>query len=113
MEMVTLNMLRMSLELAKENPPYHRLATEFFEHFLYIAGAMANVGDEGIDLWDDEDQFFYDLLHTPDDSRIPMKVRSMLRLTPLFTVEVLDQEIYDRLPEFTEQLQWFLKNRPD
>jgi hypothetical protein len=113
MAMFTLNMLRMALELAKENPTYQSLATKFFEHFLYIAGAMANVNDDGIDLWDDEDQFFYDVLHTNDDQRIRMRVRSMVGLIPLFAVEVLDQEIFDKMPEFTEQLQWFLKNRPD
>jgi hypothetical protein len=113
MAMFTLNMLRMSLELAKENPTYQSLATKFFEHFLYIAGAMANVGNEGIKLWDEEDEFFYDVLHTPDNHRFKMKVRSMVGLVPLFAVEVLDQEIFDTMPEFTTRLQWFLKNRPD
>ncbi|HZB11771.1 MAG TPA: glucosidase [Chryseolinea sp.] len=113
MAMFTLNMLRMSLELAKENPTYQSLATKFFEHFLYIAGAMANVGNEGINLWDDEDEFFYDVLHTPDNQRLKMKVRSMVGLIPLFAVEVLDQELFDAMPEFTKRLQWFLLNRPD
>jgi hypothetical protein len=113
MAMFTLNMLRMSLELAKENATYQSLATKFFEHFLYIAGAMANVGNEGINLWDEEDEFFYDVLHTSDDQRIRMKVRSMVGLIPLFAVEVLDQELFDAMPEFTERLQWFLQNRPD
>ncbi|MBL7858608.1 MAG: glucosidase [Cyclobacteriaceae bacterium] len=114
MAMFTLNMLRMSLELAKENPTYQSLATKFFEHFLYIAGAMANIGGNGgINLWDEEDEFFYDVLHTADDQRIKMKVRSMVGLIPLFAVEVLDQEVFDTMPEFTERLQWFLENRPD
>lgn len=113
MAMYTLNMLRMSLELAKENASYQGLATKFFEHFLYIAGAMANVGKEGIDLWDQEDEFFYDVLHTPDNQRLPMKVRSMVGLIPLFAVEVLDEEIFKSNPEFAERLDWFLKNRPD
>lgn len=113
MAMFTLNMLRMSLELARENPVYQSLASKFFEHFLYIAGAMANVGNEGINLWDEEDKFFYDVLHTSDDHRVRMKVRSMVGLIPLFAVEVLDQEIFDSMPEFTQRLQWFLKNRPD
>jgi hypothetical protein len=113
MAMFTLNMLRMSIELAKENPTYQSLATKFFEHFLYIAGAMANVGNEGINLWDEEDEFFYDVLHTPANERIRLKVRSMVGLIPLFAVEVLDQQIFDAMPEFTERLQWFLKNRPD
>jgi hypothetical protein len=113
MAMFTLNMLRMSLELAKENPVYQNLATKFFEHFLYIAGAMANVGNEGINLWDDEEKFFYDVLHTPDDQRIKMKVRSMVGLIPLFAVEVLDEELFVENPEFTTRLEWFLNNRPD
>jgi len=113
MAMFTLNMLRMSLELAKTNPTYQSLATKFFEHFLYIAGAMANVGNEGINLWDEEDEFFYDVLHTADDQRIKMKVRSMVGLIPLFAVEVLDEEIFKTMPEFTARLEWFLKNRPD
>ena len=113
MAMFTLNMLRISLELAKENPTYQSLATKFLEHFMYIAGAMANVGDDGIDLWDDEDEFFYDTLHTPDGQHVKMKVRSMVGLIPLFAVEVLDDEIFDTMPEFTQRLQWFLQNRPD
>lgn len=110
MAMFTLNMLRMSLELAKENPTYQSLATKFFEHFLYIAGAMTK---EGLDLWDEQDEFFYDVLHTPDNNRTTMRIRSMVGLIPLFAVEVLDQELFDSMPEFTSRLQWFLKNRPD
>ena len=110
MAMFTLNMLRMALELAKENPTYQSLASKFFEHFLYIAGAMAL---EGLDLWDEQDEFFYDVLHTPDDKRTIMRIRSMVGLIPMFAVEVLDQELFNSMPEFTERLQWFLKNRPD
>ena len=90
MAMFTLNMLRISLELAKENPTYQSLATKFFEHFLYIAGAIANVNHEGINLWDEEDEFFYDVLHLANNDRIKLKVRSMVGLIPLFAVEVLD-----------------------
>ncbi len=110
MAMFTLNMMRMALELAKENPTYQSLATKFFEHFLYIADAISN---EGIDLWDEEDEFFYDVLHTPDDRRTPMKIRSMVGLIPLFAVEVLDEELFQSMPEFTQRLEWFLHNRPD
>ncbi len=112
MAMFTLNMMRMALELAKENSVYQSLATKFFEHFLYIAGAMANISEESINLWDDEDEFFYDVLQT-NDSRQRIKVRSMVGLIPLFAVEVLDQEIFDSMPEFTQRLQWFLQYRPD
>lgn len=110
MAMFTLNMMRMSLELAKENPTYQSLASKFFEHFLYIADAIAN---EGIDLWDDQDEFFYDVLHTPDNKRTFMKVRSMVGLIPLFAVEVLDHELLESMPLFTQRLDWFLEKRPD
>jgi hypothetical protein len=113
MVMFTLNMLRISLELSKENPTYQSLATKFFEHFLYIAGAIANVNNEGINLWDEEDEFFYDVLHLPNHERIKLKVRSMVGLIPLFAVEVLDEEIFQQMPEFTTRLEWFLQNRPD
>ena len=113
MAMFTLNMLRISLELAKENPVYQSLATKFFEHFLYIAGAMANVGNDGINLWDDEDEFFYDVLHTAANQRFKMKLRSMVGLIPLFAVEVLNEETFVSNPEFSGRLSWFLKNRPD
>ncbi len=113
MAMFTLNMLRISLELAKENPTYQSLATKFFEHFLYIAGAIANVNNEGINLWDDEDEFFYDVLHLPNNERIKLKVRSMVGLIPLFAIEVLDEDIFQQMPEFTARLDWFLQNRPD
>jgi hypothetical protein len=113
MAMFTLNMLRISVELSTYNPVYQSMATKFFEHFLYIAGAMANIGNRGISLWDEEDEFFYDVLHTPDDRRFQIKIRSMVGLVPLFAVEVLDEDFFGSLPQFTERLKWFLENRPD
>lgn len=111
MAMYSLNMLRISLELANENPVYQSLATKFFEHFLYIAGAMVDMGCEGISLWDSNDEFFYDILNLPDNQKIPLKVRSLVGLIPLFAVEVLDHDILEANPEFTGRLEWFLNNR--
>ena len=113
MAMFTLNMLRMALELARENPVYQSLATKFFEHFLYIAGAMANLSGESVNLWDEEDEFYYDVLHTRDNRRVKIKLRSMVGLIPLFAVEVLEEEVFASNPEFSTRLLWFLKNRPD
>ncbi len=113
MAMFTLNMLRISLELAKENPVYQSLASKFFEHFLYIAGAMANVGVDSINLWDDADEFYYDVLQTRDNQRLKIKLRSMVGLIPLFAIEVLEEEVFRENPEFSHRLLWFLSNRPD
>src|SRR5271157_4191387 len=113
MAMYALNLMRIALELAQYNPVYEDVATKFFEHFLQIAEAMKNLGDAGIGLWDEEDQFFYDVLHLPDGSMVPLKVRSMVGLIPLFAVETLEPELLDKVPEFKRRLEWFLKYRPD
>lgn len=113
MAMFSLNLLRISLELAQNNPVYEDIASKFLEHFLYIAGAMTNIGGEGISLWDEEDQFFYDVLHFPDDDVVPLKVRSMVGLIPLFAVEVIEPEIIEHAPNFARRMDWFLNYRKD
>ena len=113
MAMYSLNMMRIALELAATNPVYQDTATKFLEHFLYIAGAMANIAGEGISLWDDEDEFFYDALHGPHGEHVPLKVRSMVGLIPLFAVEVLDPALLEKVPDFNRHMEWFLNYRPD
>ena len=112
MGMYCLNMLAIALELAREDRTYADVASKFFEHFVYIADAMNNRGGHGIDLWDEEDGFYYDVLHLPDGSHHKLKVRSMVGLIPLFAVETLEPEIVDALPGFKKRLLWFIENRP-
>jgi len=112
MAMYSLNMLTIALELAKENPVYEDMATKFFEHFIYIADAMTHIGEETTQLWDKEDGFFYDVLHLPDNSRVRLKVRSMVGLIPLFAVTTLEPDLLKRLPNFKQRLEWFINNRP-
>ena len=111
MAMYCLNMLAIALELAAENPAYEDVASKFFEHFVFIAMAMNERGD-GMTLWDEEDGFYYDVLHMPGDVR-QLKVRSMVGLIPLFAVESLEPAIVDRLPGFRRRMQWFIDNRPE
>jgi hypothetical protein len=120
MAMYCLNLLRISLELALHNKVYEDIATKFFEHFLSIAGAINGVSDgrgvmpeDGLALWDDQDEFYYDELCLPDGKKIPLKVRSMVGLVPLFAVETLEPELLKCLPNFTERMEWFLTHRPD
>ncbi|MGE3512258.1 MAG: glucosidase, partial [Vicinamibacterales bacterium] len=118
MAMYSLNLLRMALELAQHRPVYEDIATKFFEHFLYIAGAMRNVGGRDVDLWNEDDGFFYDVLHYDSADRqtceaIPLKIRSLVGLIPLFAVETLTPGLLDRVPNFRRRMQWFLKHRPD
>ena len=113
MGMFCLNMLAIALELARENTVYENVASKFFEHFVYIAHAMDHRGDTGIELWDEDDGFYYDVLSLPDGRYEKMRVRSMVGLIPLFAVETLEPDIVDRLPGFKRRMQWFIDNRPD
>ena len=113
MAMYALNLMRIALELAQHNHVYEDIATKFFEHFLQIAAAMSNLGGVGIGLWDSDDEFFYDVLRLPDDKKVPLRVRSMVGLIPLFAVETLEPDLLERVPAFRRRLEWLLKNRPD
>ena len=113
MGMFSLNLLRMALELALENPAYENIATKFFQHFLAIAGAMNNVGGRGIGLWDETDEFFYDVLHMPDGRYLRLRIRSLVGLMPLLAVETIEPELLDAVPAFKARLEWYLANRPD
>ena len=113
MAMYALNLLAIAMELAKDDPSYEDVASKFWEHFLYIARAMNNRGDEEVKLWDEQDGFFYDVLHLPYGTPQPMKVRSMVGLIPLFAVETLEPEVLDQLTDFKRRMEWFIDNRSD
>jgi len=113
MAMYSLNLMRIALELSRHNHVYEDIATKFFEHFLHIAEAMASMAGEEVGLWDEQDEFFYDVLNLPSGERIPLRLRSMVGLIPLFAVETLDPEGLEEVPGFRARLEWFLNYRPD
>lgn len=113
MAMFCLNMLRMSLELCKQNKSYQESASKFFGHFLFISKAMNNIGNKGIDMWDDEDGFFYDIAHLEDDTCHHMKVRSLVGVIPMFAVEVITHEMFDELEDFKRRSFGLITNRAD
>ncbi len=112
MGMFCLNMMAIALELAHTDRAYEDVASKFFEHFVYIADAMNHLGGSDSELWDESDGFYYDALRMPDGDRIPLRVRSIVGLTPLFAVETIEPEMLDRLPGFARRLMWFIRNRP-
>ncbi len=113
MAMYSLNLMRIALELSLYNPVYQDMANKFFEHFLHIAAAIANIGNRTDGLWDYDDEFYYDTFHIPGGESIRVKLRSMVGIVPLFAVEVIDDRILQALPEFAKRLKWLLDNRPD
>ncbi|HVI96359.1 MAG TPA: glucosidase, partial [Anaeromyxobacter sp.] len=108
MAMYSLDLLSIALELAGEEPEYEDVASKFWEHFVHIARAMNTMG-----LWDERDGFYYDLLHAPSGEEIPLRVRSLVGLIPLYAVESLSPELLDRFPSFKRRLEWFIDHRPD
>jgi hypothetical protein len=112
--MYSLDMLAIALELASNDSTFEDVASKFWEHFMYIAHAMNHLGaDDGFRLWDEEDGFFYDVLHLPDGAHLPLRVRSMVGLIPLCAVQTLHPELLDSMPSFKRRLDWFIANRPD
>ncbi|MGU3664158.1 MGH1-like glycoside hydrolase domain-containing protein [Methylobacterium sp. A49B] len=112
MAMYALTMMRIALELALHNDVYESTASKFFEHFLLIAEAMTDMGGEGFGLWNEDDEFYYDEVDIPGTGLLPMRVRSMVGLVPLFAVEVIEPSVLQRLPDFARRLNWLLENRP-
>jgi Glycosyl hydrolase family 63 C-terminal domain len=113
MAMYSLNLMRIALELAEHNHVYEDIASKFFEHFLGIAEAMSSMLSADVGLWDEQDQFFYDVLNLPDNEKVRLRIRSMVGLIPLFAVETLEPEMLERLPGFRNRLEWFLNHRKD
>jgi Mannosylglycerate hydrolase MGH1-like glycoside hydrolase domain len=103
-------MLSMAIELARDNPACEDLASKFFEHFIAIVDAMNSLGGTG--LWDEQDGFYYDQLHL-DGTNIPLRIRSMVGIIPLFAAENLDADVVANLPGFSKRMRWFIENRQD
>ena len=121
MAMYCLNMLAIALELARHDASYEDVATKFLEHFFYIGHAMndrpgmgqAIAEEDAIDLWDDDEGFYYDVLHMPGRKPFYLRVKSMVGLIPLLAVETMDADLLAKLPSFCRRLEWFLEHRGD
>jgi hypothetical protein len=112
MAMFCLDMLAIALELTRVDPTYEDVAVKFAEHFVYIAYALNNIGDDCTEMWDEDDGFYYDVLHPPHEASFRLKVRSIACLTPLFAVEAFPNSVLARVPDFYTRFSWFLKNKP-
>ncbi|MEQ1606747.1 MAG: glucosidase [Pyrinomonadaceae bacterium] len=114
MAMFSLNMLAIALELSVEDECYEDVASKFWEHFVFIADAMNDLGEDSISLWDEQDGFYYDVLHMPHISHsLPLKIRSMVGLIPLFAVATIEPDVLRELPDFQRRMRWFIDNRPE
>jgi hypothetical protein len=113
MAKLSLNMFAIATELAQHDPIYEPMAVKYFEHFLNMAHAMTNLSGEGIDLWNEEDQFFYDVIHLSTGENIPLKIHTMVGLTPLFAVLAFQPGRFAHQSLLIHRMQWLSSKRPD
>jgi hypothetical protein len=109
----SLNMFAIATELAQHDPIYEPMAVKYLEHFLNVAHAMTNMSGEGIDLWDEQDRFFYDVIHLPSGENIPLKIHTMVGLTPLFAVLAFHPSRFSHQSMLIHRMRWLASKRPD
>jgi hypothetical protein len=112
MGMYCLDMLDIALELARFDPVYENVASKFIHHFVLITRAMNNLGGEGLGLWHENDGFYYDVLRGSDGQFLPLEVRSIVGLIPLFAVTTLESHVHDKFHSFSRRVRWYVDNRP-
>ena len=100
MGMYALNMMEMALEISLYDNSYEDAVTKFYEHFVLIAASLNQ------ELWDDNDNFFYDKLHTIDGSSITLKVRSIVGLSVLFDAAIISKKHLQKLPDFAKRMDY-------
>jgi hypothetical protein len=106
-------MLQIAVELSLHDPLYEDFVVKFFEHTMWISGAMDRIGTDQDELWDEEDGFFYDVLQFPDGTATRIKVRSLVGLLSLMAVVVFPQETLNKLPRFRNKSQRFFEKHPE
>ena len=111
MALFSQNMLELAVELAAHDPAYEDMVVKFVEHFVYIAAAMNQPGEDG--MWHEEDGFYYDLLRLPDGSTTRLKVRSMVGLLPLCAATVIEKWQREHVPNAAAALDARARQMPD
>jgi len=106
-------MLQISLILAEVDSMYEDVAYRFLEHFLWIAYAMDRIGPNHDEMWDDQDGFFYDLLHLPDGSAQRLRVRSMVGLLPMCAATVFEPSREGHFERLKELVGLFRERHPE
>ncbi|MBI3883831.1 MAG: hypothetical protein HY305_06390 [Sphingobacteriales bacterium] len=106
MGMYALNMMDIAIEIALTDDAFEDTATKFYEHFVLIAEALNE-----LNLWNPEDNFFYDVLSLKGKEPVALKVRSIVGVAPLFAVSIITKESMNKLTDFAKRTVWFDKYR--
>ena len=106
MGMYALNLMDMAIEISMHDEAFEDTATKFFEHFVLIAEALNEMG-----MWNDEDKFYYDTLGLPGHAPIQLRIQSIVGLTSLFAVSIINKQVFQKLQDFTKRINWFEQYR--
>ncbi|MDE3143554.1 MAG: glucosidase, partial [Bacteroidota bacterium] len=106
MGMYALNMMDIACEISMFDKAFEDTVTKFYEHFILIAEALNEFG-----LWNTADNFYYDILSLSDNNIVPLKLRSIVGLSPLFAVSIIHQDQLNQLPDFKRRMDWFIQYR--
>ena len=106
MGMYALNLMDMAIEISMQDEAFEDSATKFFEHFVLIAEALNEMG-----MWNDEDKFYYDTLGLPGHAPIQLRIQSIVGLTSLFAVSIINKQVFQKLEDFTKRINWFEQYR--
>jgi len=106
-------MLQISLELAEHDPVYEEMAIKFGEHFFWIASAMSGNEENGFNMWDEQDHFYYDILCLPNGEKTLLKIRSMVGLLPLCAATVFPPDNEEKFAELLKRVRSFLADHPE
>ena len=111
MAMYSLNMMKMALKICEYDNSFEDVATKFYEHFVYISASL-NKSDNGwVGLWDEEGGFYYDVLQLSARRFIPLKIHSLVGLSPLYAVTMIHDSSIEHAPKFFKRLNWFRNHR--
>ena len=113
MALYSLNMLELSLEIAKEDDSFEDMATKYFGHFVFIAEALNKMDTDKANTWDDIEGFFYDRLILPDGRSGTIKVRSIAGMLSIAAVLTISKETLLKFPKFKASVKWFRKYRAE
>jgi hypothetical protein len=113
MALYALHMLEIAIELALTNDAYQDTTARFLDDFLHIAQALYHVKPGEVSLWDEQDQWFYDVIRYPNGTSPPVCVRSFAGIVPFLAAHIIKPSVLRALPRLQEHIDWLKANRPE
>ena len=102
MGMFATYLLEMALEIAQYDDTYQDVALKYFEQYSLIAESLNTNG-----LWDEEQNFFFDVLKYSDGKKVMLKVHSIVGLTSIFAALYLPENVLNKLEQFNHGIDWY------